>query len=601
MFFRKRLLSLILLGTGSFSLFSQIYSKRQLLPANHWVYDALYTLSVHTKTLTLADSAPLSVEELQFYMQNIDYDSLSNDHQALYDRLKEYFDQKPYTVNFNPIQMGFNAKLAPEFLSKTNQNIEWSFATDYTAHNAANDYTWDSVTESWQTSVSSKNYGAASNYQFNQKSQAFSGFPLYINFNDFAFFEGDFYYGNNFWTLKEDANKTNVFFGGNDQDTHWPNYVYASLGYLWKNGLGLSFQIGKEGMQIGRSMTGSIIYNNTFETDAYLKLDIYSRNFKYNSEVIEITNNRFLYLHSFTVKPVDFFKFSILEGTMINSSFEFRYLNPLMNFHSFASWNQYMTEAEKKVYGTAHASSYMAITMDFIPINNLRTYINWCMNEFQLPGERANLWGSTIPDGMGFQLGAEYNWADWQTGYYYSGIEAIYTSPYLYYKSGPEWSLYRARYNVQKNSATPICSWIGSPFGPDAAALMIKLGYNNPGSFSWEFSNLFVAHGENSFQLFNQTATDADGNVWYAYYPSVLYSLGILSSDEAASIASSWALSGLVQFTNRASFSATFDLNKFISFEGSFSYIAIYNANHVKGNIQQGFELFISANLHLFI
>lgn len=596
----KKIIFISLILFFSFPLTSQTYGKKQLLPANHWVYDAIYTLSMNSKNFTFADSAPLSIEELNFYLQKIDYESLNDENKMLYENLRDFFNSKKKTFSISPVDLGFNLILFPELMYKSNENIDWSFATDYSGHATAINYSYDNSSNSWTSSDSSSFYGAASNFQGNAITTPIFTCPIYMNFSDFAFFEGDFYFGNNFWTLSESSNFTNAVKEFLESDTHFPNYVYGSAGYLWNNGLGLNLQVGKEGLQIGRGQTGSLIYNNTFETDCYFKLDFFSQKIKYNYELVEIQKDRYLYLHNFSFIPLGWLKLSLLEGTMINDSFELKYLNPLMMFHSFASWNQYMTDSEAKIYGTAHASSYMALTFDAIPIKNLRLYFNFCMTELQIFTELKTAHGNAVPNGLGFQFGYEYNWASKKQGFYYSGLELLYTTPYLYYKSGSDWSLYRARYNVQKNSKTPICSWIGTPFGPDCAAAQFRFGYNAPKKYSYEISYLFVAHGQNSFNLFNQTATDADGNVWDAYYPSVLYELGILSADEAANLARSWKLSGIIQFTNRITGSGSFTINNHFNLEGSLSYVFAFNANNIKGNFQHGVEMSFGVNCILF-
>lgn len=596
----RRIFCVIFICLCSFPLFSQIYGKKQLIPANHWIYEAIYTLSLNVKDFTFADTAPLSIEELNYYLLKIDYEKLDDENKKLYNEISDFFNKKTFSLSWNPVELGFNVKFFPEIMFKSNQNIDWSFATDFSGHPSSINYKYEQSSSSWNLENSSLNYGAASNFQGNDIVKSILTFPIYINFNDMAFFQGDFYLGNNFWTLSEDSNFTNAIKTFLESDTHFPNYVYGSVGYLWQSGLGVNLQIGKEGLQIGRSQTGSIIYNNTFETDFYLKLDLYSPKFKYNYELVEMNKDRYLYLHNFSFKPTNLFKVSLIEGTMINDAFELKYLNPLMLFHSFASWNQYMTDDEAKIYGTAHASSYLALTLDFIPIKNLRIYLNYCMTEMQIFTELKTPHGNAVPNGLGFQGGYEYNWASKKDGFYYSGLELLYTSPYLYYKSGADWSLYRARYNVQKNATTPICSWIGTPFGPDSIAAQFRFGYRKIQKYSYELDYLFVAHGQNSFNLFNQKATDKNGKIWDAYYPATLYELGILSAEEAADLARSWKLSGIIQFTHRLTAKGTFSINKNFVLEGNISYALVFNAKNIKNNFQQGVEMSFAVAFNLF-
>ncbi len=595
----KKIFSLLALFfiTVSFT-FSQTYGNKQLIPANHWIYDAIYTLSMEDKRITFADTAPLSVEELNSYLVNVNYDQLSENGKLLYGRINSFLTERYITANLKPVKFGFNIILNSELLYKNNSQIDWNFATDFTGHDIGTSY--KNIDGKISEFPSECDYGEGSNFYGHDFNQPMLGFPVYLVFDDKFFFEGDFYLGSNFWNSYGKNVYTNLFKSPYEQDNHWPNYVYANIGNKWDNGLGISLSVLKEGIQWGRSKTGSIIYNSTFETDAVLKLDIYSKNLKYNAHLVEITNKRFIYLHSFSIIPFNWLKLGLLEGTMINGPFEFRYINPLMNFHSYASWNQYMTKEESEIYGTAHASSYMGLTIDVIPFKNSRFYINGCMNELQLDTELVTEHGRTVPDGIGIQTGFEYNWADKIRGFYCTGIEAIYTSPYLYYKSGADWSLYRARYNESRKSNTPICSWIGSPFGPDAAGFQISASYNNPGYFEWSLNYLFLAHGTNSFNLFNKKYTDEEGNVWDAYYPSVLYELGLLTPDEAAKLARGWNLRGIIQYTNSLSAGFSYVLNQHFSVSGNFTYNSILNCGNIKGNLQQGIEAGVNVRYSLF-
>ena len=51
-------------------IFAETYSKQQLIPADHWIYDALYTLYMEEGRCSIADMAPLSVKEIEFYLHN---------------------------------------------------------------------------------------------------------------------------------------------------------------------------------------------------------------------------------------------------------------------------------------------------------------------------------------------------------------------------------------------------------------------------------------------------------------------------------------------------------------------------------------------------
>ena len=96
----KKIFSLLALFfiTVSFT-FSQTYGNKQLIPANHWIYDAIYTLSMEDKRITFADTAPLSVEELNSYLVNVNYDQLSENGKLLYGRINSFLTERYITAN----------------------------------------------------------------------------------------------------------------------------------------------------------------------------------------------------------------------------------------------------------------------------------------------------------------------------------------------------------------------------------------------------------------------------------------------------------------------------------------------------------------------
>ena len=117
------------------NLFAETYSSSQLIPAEHWIYDAMYMLYNESAEAWVMDSAPLSVGEIRQSLSYIDYENLSLSGQKTYDRINEYLDDKKFTINMMPIKVGFNISLNPAFMAKTNPDIEWSYGTDFTGVN----------------------------------------------------------------------------------------------------------------------------------------------------------------------------------------------------------------------------------------------------------------------------------------------------------------------------------------------------------------------------------------------------------------------------------------------------------------------------------
>ena len=90
-------IAILLTVTFSNKLTAETYSANQLIPAEHWIYDAMYMIYNDQAEVFLMDSAPLSVNELRLSLSYIDYENLSDSAQKLYDRVNEYLDEKKLT------------------------------------------------------------------------------------------------------------------------------------------------------------------------------------------------------------------------------------------------------------------------------------------------------------------------------------------------------------------------------------------------------------------------------------------------------------------------------------------------------------------------
>ena len=160
---------------------------------------------------------------------------------------------------------------------------------------------------------------------------------------------------------------------------------------------------------------------------------------------------------------------------------------------------------------------------------------------------------------------------------------------------------------MQSKGSVPLCSWIGTPFGPDALGFQAKVGYKKPLKWDLEIDYLFLAHGTNSFGMFGNTVT-IDGVEYYAYYPSVRYKLGKENSgssysytpSQAEDDARSYALTGTIQYTNQLTLKGNYNFNEHFSINSYLTYSFIFNNKNVGGDFQQGIEISVGGNWALF-
>ncbi len=601
----KKLVVVFLMTKIFLPVFCQGYGSQQLIPAGHWVYDSINTLCLETKFLSIADNAPLSVKELKFYLSLIDYDSLSDGGKLLYDKTLAYLNQEKFTINLHPVKIGLNLFVNPTVLARSNDEIEWSMGTDYTGKRTAN-----IESDELKESVLMKDgYAAESSYSNSDFSKPLLIVPVTFDFDDLFIIETQLSIGKSQLDMFDgDYFNHNVLTNPSQLDFYNPKIANASVTHVFDSGWGFNLHVARSGLQIGNTSTGSIIYNNTFDTNVYFHTEVFSRQFKYEMNVIEInhTDNeeKFMYLHSMEIIPWKWLKLGFLEGTLINGGFSLRYMNPLMILHSFGTWTELNSDWEEDVYGQAHTCAYMGLSLELLPCRNTRIYVLYAQDEMQPPNELTSDEGRAYPDGWGYQGGIEVKIPEKHGGWYAAGLEAIYTTPFLYIKQAKEWSLYSYRYNMQSNGSVPLCSWIGTSFGPDAIGLQAKFGYNKPEKWSIEGNYLFLAHGTNSFGIFSEysTYTDSDGNkyMYNSYYPTVKLYTGEVSADEAANIARDFKLTGTVQFTNQIAVKGKYVFNDHFSANGQLMYEFVFNNGNISGNFQQGIELALGLNCSLF-
>ena len=284
------------------SLYAQPVNSSQVIPPEHWIYDSLKTLGMEQKTVCFNENSMMTVSELRFYFEQLDADSLSPSGQRLYEEAENFLYETDSLIDLTPFRFDIGFKLNGEGYYKTSDDIPWSFRYNYKDNLAT--------------------------------------FPVKVAFSDYVAIQTDPFIGKSHYGSSKNDNYTNFPYRDGDVEFLFPRFAYGSTAGAF-NGWGANIHIGKQGFQIGDTKIGSVIYNRTFETDAYINLNLFSKHFKYSMDIVQISSEKWFYLHQFTVRPHKTFKISVLEGSMLNAPFEIRYLNPLMVMHQYASWTEY--------------------------------------------------------------------------------------------------------------------------------------------------------------------------------------------------------------------------------------------------------------------
>ena len=555
------------------------WNDQKLVPADSWVYEAMTLLAAESKRTTLANSAPLSVAELRRHLEDIDYDALSESGRTLYTMIAAFFRSNYFGFASRPMTAGFNFQTSLELSGHTNTTMlrQWDYVQKY-----------------------------------HDQLPMFS-VPVFLTAANIATIECDAIMQENYWSVNEYSNWSNIPFGiagQNQLDFYWPKTAYLSVGVPL---FGLDFfnlQIGKGALSVGSTRMNSVILSETFETDGYIGFSFYSPRIRYRADVEQLEVNKYLYLHHIDIRPFKWITLSVVEGTLVNAPFEIRFLNPLMIMHSFAAWYSYRLynegqgeEGQASSYRNgweSRVSQYMCYTLELTPVRNLRIYALYAQNEMQTPSELGGH-GSTVPDGIGMQLGFAASVPAKNNSYWTFGMEGMYTTPWLYFRFDPGTSFVSTRKDNLANTDENIYSWVGTPYGPDSIAACAWFGYKVLGRWSVEGEYRFLAHGENSTSLFSTGRDPDNGN--YIYYPGTeYYGEGSLYADrdDAISVARSYGLTGTVEYTNRIQVSGSYRFSPHFTAKAMAAYILMFNTAHVEGRTEHGFAFSLSGTFTLF-
>ena len=548
---------------------AKVINDGQIIPPESQIYKDFLLLQANSSLFSFTNNTPLSVNELKFYLKQYDYDSLDAYGQYLFDKLyDQLYEKEDILPNIQDFHIAIHPKLNLEFYYKTDKSIPWSF----------NYYYKDNILSA----------------------------PIDLGFGDNFAMGGNFFLGKNKIAAENPKNICNFplnitnKFDPLDVEFYFPTFAYASFGKAYEN-WGYNIQSGKQGKTIGQTLSGSIIYNKTFETDAFFEFDIFTPVVKFTMDVVQVSSNRmdnlqlggnterYLYMHQFDIRFFKKLKFSIMEMSLVANPFSLRFLNPLPFMHQFGGWTNYVTNENYKIYKETNFCADFAYILEYIPVKNLRLYAIYDQIEMQLPWERGNSWGRYYPNSIGAQLGADYSLYLENNSSLNFTTEFIYNSPYMYIKQTPSASLYKVRQDMQTKD--PVYSWIGSPYGPDCFGGFLNIVYNHE-SFKAGIEYSFIMHGENDESIFTKQTDEQ----YYDYYPSVKYKLGkegyIVdeTDDELYQKAMAMEPSGIKEITNTVSVNGTYFINKHFELNSQILFKYIINQNHQKNKNVFGVE-----------
>lgn len=544
---KKVLFTNIFFAVFSVCLFASPRGAQKLLPPGHFVYDALSAIQIECGVVHFSDNAPLSIQELNTYLEEIDYEKLSTAGKNQYECIKSFCAQKNFSMDAGILSLGIEPVATLEGQWKSSENIDWVY----------NRY----------------------------KRNPLLDIPVTLGVGDFIFIEADIPLSQSRTFMQKHDNYINVPFSEGAFDINFPHTTYLSTGKKFTDDVGFNFRIGMGSQSFGRSSTGSVILSEYLTDTPYAALSIFSKYVHYSCNITELNTNRYLYMHTLELRFFKKFTFSMFEGALPYGPLDLRFLNPFTVFHGYTAWHEYQSNGSDQ-------ASYMGLKINYTPTKFIRLYSIFSMNQIQTPFEIENYPDVLVPNAMGVQLGLE-SFYPIKDGYLHFCLEGYYANPYLYINEDPNWSLVRT-YKENSDSSGKFYEWVGSPFGPDTIAGKLNVGYEIPNKWSLDFAYLFLARGELSVTSGSKSIFGKCG--WGGYN----------FSTQNSNLAENWVYpteknkyrngnkwscpTGVPEYVNGITLQGTYSPLPYLTFIVQPAYTMIFNFNHEKGNFAQGFE-----------
>lgn len=554
------LFNLSLLSLPLFSEKSSLFERRsrsaqELVPSGHWIYDAMMALSLENRALNFADSAPLSIQELRTYLDEVDYDSLSEAGRSQYDRIEHYVADRRFALGSDLISISLEPKVNVSAFYKSNDDIDWVYDR----------YSREPVFDA----------------------------PFVISCADYFAMDMEISLGSSKGASLKNDNYSNIPYQTKNMDVNFPYSAYFNTGYKFSEKTGVAFQIQQGSQSIGRTLGGSIIWSDHLTGTTQAKLSAYSPNVKYTATISEFNVDKYMYMHNVEARLFKKFTLGVQEGILVYAPMELRFMNPWTIFHGFAPWRDYGDESGDRSSDDpeSHTCAYLGIKAEFTPVKYLRLYGLFAMTQYATPYEKENWPDSLQPDGLGGQWGAE-SYIPFREGYLHFGLEASYTQPYLYIKESPNWSLVRT-YSENMGDHAIFYEWIGSPNGPDTISAQLTGGYEKPGRYSIEGNYLFMARGEMSgSKVFSNIAWGGQATEQGTTTAGWCY-------PETVSQRNYSTPHGTPEYVNRISLRGTWYAKEYLKFILQPAYVAIFNHNNQSGEKAFGFEIAAAVSINL--
>ena len=429
------------------------------------VLDDLRFLSLETGRPFLSMTPPLAPEEVRNFLNSIDESALSPAALETYYRALDRLIREPPPLSLSDERFSLFLNVDATLVGRMRFNSDVSWYPHY-----------PEITPFLSFPV---------NYYISEYVQLFVELSIAVRPGEYGLGNFDINIPSDYYTYNESM----------------PLRAFLALGGDWWN-----FQIGRDRLYWGTAFSGSLVFSDNSQYIDYARLSFFSSTTKYSfivshlpltlyehlfpqtdpvsevdwnaPDIFTRSMHRYYYLHRFDITFFDKVSFSFMEGVLVgNSPLELQYLNPMVVFHSFFSW-EYYDEWKAGIFSGTMNGSFLSIEINWNVISSLSIYGQLAMNQFASPDELSQ---NPAPNGIGYLAGAQYSHSfnNWGALFYF---EFTYTDPYFYLSESPFGSFIQVDRFKQYY-------YIGYPRDTIAVTLGALFFNNNQykvsGNFSW--------------------------------------------------------------------------------------------------------------------
>ena len=481
---KKRFLLLLILAAILISAASASHDM-EIIPLSSPVYEYMESLYVLEGKAAPQGAKPWTVADVKQQLDRITPTSVPA--QNLYDILSEYTDSE----DEKNVKVDVDMSLTPSLgLHINNTDFDESgkwrsqVLNDKLLHLNGSLYVYDYFAADMGLSVGLMNSVQAYNTGKNPE-------------------ENDKWYKSEHEDRFSERMSSNIpFLSPGDIDVDVTDNSYISVGVPY-----ISLSLGRGQLSLGNGKMGNLILGNTLPYHDYLSISASNNTWfdytmlmsffthpmnyiehRISGKESDINGIQMFIAHRFEMRMFsDKLRLSINEATMYQSednTIDFRVFNPLLIMHGY--------------YISANANSLASIELEFAPFKNFQLYASFAIDDLSVnekkapePGATLNMWG--VMGGMRVSVPAK-------KGYFTLGLEAVYTTPFMYHKD----SYGNADYSLDfigtvgfmhGNKKVYNRQYLSFPFGSDALAALLDVSYTNPMRWSIGMNLFAMAHG----------------------------------------------------------------------------------------------------------